>query len=97
LKKISVRARAWWLSTESSFGRWYVDCPQLFYFLAQEIDVATLRTIWQSADLGIASDALERALAAAVRARKEMKEAGVGQFTGVALRHLSPTRSLSFS
>jgi DNA helicase-2/ATP-dependent DNA helicase PcrA len=53
---------------------------QLFYFLAEEIDDATLRTAWQRADLGIAPDALNRAMAEAVRARSEMKIAEVGQF-----------------
>jgi DNA helicase-2/ATP-dependent DNA helicase PcrA len=53
---------------------------QLFYFLADEVDEATLRTAWQAADLGIAPDAMDRAVAAAVRARQEMGEAEVGQF-----------------
>jgi DNA helicase II / ATP-dependent DNA helicase PcrA len=53
---------------------------QLFYFLADQIDEATLRTAWQSADLGIAPDALDRAVAAAARARQDMKDASVGQF-----------------
>src|SRR5262249_35644741 len=48
---------------------------QLFYFLADEIDEPTLRAAWQRADLGITSDALDRAVAAAVRARLEMKQA----------------------
>lgn len=53
---------------------------QLFYFLADEIDDATLRAAWLRADLGIASDALDRALAVAARARLEMKRADIGQF-----------------
>jgi DNA helicase-2/ATP-dependent DNA helicase PcrA len=53
---------------------------QLFYFLADEIDEGTLRTAWRAADVGVATDALERAVAAAVRAREEMKKADVGQF-----------------
>ncbi|MCP1768666.1 ATP-dependent helicase [Bradyrhizobium japonicum] len=53
---------------------------QLFYFLAHEIDEAALRAAWQRADLGIASNALDRAVAAAVTARQEMKQADVGQF-----------------
>ena len=39
---------------------------QLFYFLADEIDEAALRAAWQTADLGIAPDALDRAVAAAI-------------------------------
>jgi DNA helicase-2/ATP-dependent DNA helicase PcrA len=53
---------------------------QLFYFLADEIDEAALRTAWTRADLGIAPDALDGAVATAVRARLEMKLAEVGQF-----------------
>jgi DNA helicase-2/ATP-dependent DNA helicase PcrA len=53
---------------------------QLFYFLADEIDEATLRAAWESADLGIAPDALDHAVAAAAHARQEMKDASVGQF-----------------
>ncbi len=53
---------------------------QLFYFLANEIDEARLRAAWRSADLGIAPDALDRAVAGAMRARQEMKDADVGQF-----------------
>ncbi|WP_316170079.1 ATP-dependent DNA helicase [Bradyrhizobium sp. SZCCHNRI1058] len=53
---------------------------QLFYFLAHEIDEATLRAAWQRADFGITSDALDRAVAAADTARQEMKQADVGQF-----------------
>jgi DNA helicase-2/ATP-dependent DNA helicase PcrA len=53
---------------------------QLFYFLAEETDEATLRAAWQAADLGIAPIALDRALAAVVHARQEMKQAEVGQF-----------------
>jgi DNA helicase-2/ATP-dependent DNA helicase PcrA len=53
---------------------------QLFYFLANETDETALRAAWQRADLGIAPDALDRAVAAALRARREMKEAEVGQF-----------------
>ena len=53
---------------------------QLFYFLANEIDEAALRTAWQRADLGITPEALDHAVAAALRARREMKEAEVGQF-----------------
>ncbi|QOZ23111.1 ATP-dependent DNA helicase [Bradyrhizobium sp. CCBAU 51753] len=53
---------------------------QLFYFLADEIDEPTLRAAWQKADLGVSSDALDRAVAAAVTARQEMKQADVGQF-----------------
>jgi DNA helicase II / ATP-dependent DNA helicase PcrA len=53
---------------------------QLFYFLANEIDETMLRAAWRRADLGIAPDALDRAVAGAVRARREMKDAEVGQF-----------------
>jgi DNA helicase II / ATP-dependent DNA helicase PcrA len=53
---------------------------QLFYFLANEIDDAALRTVWRTADLGIDSGALDRAVAEAVRARQDMREAEVGQF-----------------
>ncbi len=53
---------------------------QLFYFLANEIDEATLRAAWQTADLGVVPDALDRAVVAAVRARQDMKRADVGQF-----------------
>jgi DNA helicase-2/ATP-dependent DNA helicase PcrA len=53
---------------------------QLFYFLANEIDEPALRTVWQTANLGIDTDALDRAVAEAVRARQEMREAEVGQF-----------------
>ena len=53
---------------------------QLFYFLANEIDEAALRAAWQAADLGVANDALDHAIAAATRARQDMKDAEVGQF-----------------
>lgn len=53
---------------------------QLFYFLAEEADEATLRGAWQRADLGIQPAALDRALAAAAQARRDMKNAAVGQF-----------------
>lgn len=53
---------------------------QVFYFLAEEIDEAALRAAWQAADLGITPEALDRAIAGAVRARRDMKNAGVGQF-----------------
>jgi DNA helicase II / ATP-dependent DNA helicase PcrA len=53
---------------------------QLFYFLANEIDEAALRTVWRTADLGIDTAALDQAVAGAVRARQEMREAEVGQF-----------------
>lgn len=53
---------------------------QLFYFLAGEIDEATLRAHWQAADLGIAKKALDQAILAAAQARKDMQDAKVGQF-----------------
>jgi DNA helicase-2/ATP-dependent DNA helicase PcrA len=53
---------------------------QLFYFLAEEVDEAPLRTAWERASLGIAPAALKRAVAAAAQARRDMKDAGVGQF-----------------
>lgn len=53
---------------------------QLFYFLADEVDELTLRAAWQRADVGVAPPALDRAVAAAIQARKDMKDAAVGQF-----------------
>jgi DNA helicase-2/ATP-dependent DNA helicase PcrA len=53
---------------------------QLFYFLAKEVDEVALGTFWRTADLGIDAGALDRAVAQAVRARQEMREAEVGQF-----------------
>lgn len=53
---------------------------QLFYFLNGEVDEAALRTYWQAADLGIAGNALDRAIEAAARARQDMQDAQVGQF-----------------
>jgi len=53
---------------------------QLFYFLAGEIDEATLRAHWQAADLGIAKKAIDQAIQAAAQARKDMQDAKVGQF-----------------
>jgi DNA helicase-2/ATP-dependent DNA helicase PcrA len=53
---------------------------QLFYFLAGEIDEMTLRLAWTVANLGIATDALDQAVATASKARQEMKQADVGQF-----------------
>jgi ATP-dependent DNA helicase UvrD/PcrA len=53
---------------------------QLFYFLADEVDENALRAAWSGAELGIAPDALDRGIAAAARARLEMKQAEVGQF-----------------
>ena len=53
---------------------------QLFYFLADEIDEPALRAAWLAANLGIAPNAMDRAVAAAVLARQEMKQAEVGQF-----------------
>lgn len=53
---------------------------QLFYFLNGEIDEATLRTYWQTADLGIAKKTLDQAIQSAAHARKDMQDAKVGQF-----------------
>lgn len=53
---------------------------QLFYFLAGETDEVTVKRAWQRANLGIAPDALGRALAEASKARTDMKNADVGQF-----------------
>jgi DNA helicase-2/ATP-dependent DNA helicase PcrA len=53
---------------------------QLFYFLADQIDEATLRAAWQRADLGIAPAALNAAINGAANARRDMKNAAVGQF-----------------
>ena len=53
---------------------------QLFYFLAEEIDQTALRSAWVVADLGIDPAALDAAIAAAEKARVDMKRADVGQF-----------------
>jgi DNA helicase-2/ATP-dependent DNA helicase PcrA len=53
---------------------------QLFYFLAGEIEGETLRGAWEQADLGIAPEALTRAIDRAAQAREEMKDAAVGRF-----------------
>jgi DNA helicase-2/ATP-dependent DNA helicase PcrA len=53
---------------------------QLFYFLAGEIEAPALRAAWQRADLGIATESLEQAIAVASGAREDMKRADVGQF-----------------
>jgi DNA helicase-2/ATP-dependent DNA helicase PcrA len=53
---------------------------QLFYFLADEIETAELKGSWLAAALGIASAALDHAIAAAKKARSDMKDAQVGQF-----------------
>jgi DNA helicase-2/ATP-dependent DNA helicase PcrA len=53
---------------------------QLFYFLAEEADEATVRTAWEKADLGIGAQALTGAIEAATQARARMKDAAVGQF-----------------
>lgn len=53
---------------------------QLFYFLANEAEEPTLLTAWQRADLGIAPAALDRAVANAAQARRDMKDADIGQF-----------------
>ena len=53
---------------------------QLFYFLADEADEVTLRTAWERANLGIASPALDRAVAGSAQARRDMKNVTIGQF-----------------
>ena len=53
---------------------------QLFYFLAGEVDVGPVRAAWQNADLGIEPAALDRALAAAAAARRDMTTTDVGRF-----------------
>ncbi|BDU71417.1 ATP-dependent helicase [Mesoterricola silvestris] len=53
---------------------------QLFYFLAETIDEGTLRTAWQRADLGIDPAALNTAIAGASSARRDMKNAAIGQY-----------------
>lgn len=53
---------------------------QLFYFLADEVDEQTLRAAWEKADLGITSTALNLAIAGAAQARRDMKNAAIGQF-----------------
>jgi DNA helicase-2/ATP-dependent DNA helicase PcrA len=44
------------------------------------VDEAALRTAWQAASLGFAPKALDQAIAAAAKARADMKDADVGQF-----------------
>ena len=53
---------------------------QLFYFLAEEADEAALRQAWEAADLALAPAAMSKAIAAAAKARSDMKKAEVGQF-----------------
>ena len=53
---------------------------QLFYYLAEESDEAAVRSAWQLADLGIAPEALDAAIAAVAKARADMKSAAIGQF-----------------
>jgi DNA helicase-2/ATP-dependent DNA helicase PcrA len=53
---------------------------QLFYFLAGEVDEGVLRAAWVRADVGIAPAALDRAVGAAARARRDMPRADIGQF-----------------
>ncbi len=53
---------------------------QLFYFLADQANEATLLNAWQKADLGVAPASLERAVTAAANARRDMKDAAIGQF-----------------
>jgi DNA helicase-2/ATP-dependent DNA helicase PcrA len=53
---------------------------QLFYYLAGEVDEATVRQAWRDAGLGIDAKALDRAIAAARKAKAEMGDAAIGQF-----------------
>lgn len=53
---------------------------QLFYFLANEVDEATLSAAWERADLGISPAALHCAVVGASQARRDMKNAAIGQF-----------------
>jgi len=53
---------------------------QLFYFLADEVDVAALRSAWELANLGIKKSKLTAAIESADDARRDMKKAGIGQF-----------------
>ncbi|KQT10331.1 ATP-dependent helicase [Ramlibacter sp. Leaf400] len=53
---------------------------QLFYFLAGDVDAATVRAAWQDADLGILPAALDRAVGLAAQARVDMPRADIGQF-----------------
>jgi len=53
---------------------------QLFYFLADKADEATLLTAWRKAALGGQPDALDRAVTSAAQARRDMQNASVGQF-----------------
>ena len=53
---------------------------QLFYFLAGTVDESTLRKAWQDARLGIASRALDLAIANAAKARTDMQDVSIGQF-----------------
>lgn len=53
---------------------------QLFYFLADEVDEATLRAAWQSGALGVDLAKLNSAIAAATQARRDMGDAAIGQF-----------------
>jgi len=53
---------------------------QLFYFLASEAEEADVLKAWQAANLGITKKALDRAIAAASKARADMQDAAIGQF-----------------
>ena len=53
---------------------------QLFYFLAEEVEEKDVRAAWQAANLGVTKKALDQAIAAAAKARADMKNAAVGQF-----------------
>lgn len=59
---------------------------QLFYFLADQVDEAQLRTAWEIADLGIDPTHLKRAIEAAARDRADMKSAEKGRFNVYSLQ-----------
>ncbi len=66
---------------DNLFGRPEAEAArQLFYFLAGHIDEQALVHAWQTADLGMAPQALGRAIAAATAARADMGSADIGQF-----------------
>jgi DNA helicase-2/ATP-dependent DNA helicase PcrA len=52
----------------------------LFYFLAGAVDLGAVRSAWTRGKLGIAKVALDRALADAARAQRDMANAEIGQF-----------------
>lgn len=53
---------------------------QLFYFLDGRTDEKSLKSAWQTANLGIKPKDLDKAIKAAAKARADMQDAAVGQF-----------------